>query len=113
MPKLKLANTPAPSGTPLTQIWFWTRVSSWFKESDVIITETGTAAHGILETRFPNNVVGISQILWGSIGFSVGAALGASMAAKEMSSNKRVILFVGDGSLQLTIQEISTMIKTK
>ena len=69
MPKLKLANTPAPSGTPLTQIWFWTRVSSWFKESDVIITETGTAAHGILETRFPNNVVGISQILWGSIDF--------------------------------------------
>lgn len=113
VPKLKLANTPAPSGTPLTQIWFWTRVSSWFKESDVIITETGTSAHGILETRFPNNVVGISQILWGSIGFSVGAALGASMAAKEMSSNKRVILFVGDGSLQLTVQEISTMIKNK
>ena len=96
----------------MTQAWFWTRVSSWFKEEDIIITESGTAAHGILEARFPNNVVGISQILWGSIGYSVGATLGASVAAKEVDPKKRVILFVGDGSLQLTMQEISTMIKT-
>ncbi|KGU07648.1 hypothetical protein MEQ_03402 [Candida albicans P87] len=111
VPKVKLVNTPTELSTPLTQAWFWTRVSSWFKEEDIIITESGTAAHGILEARFPNNVVGISQILWGSIGYSVGATLGASVAAKEVDPKKRVILFVGDGSLQLTMQEISTMIK--
>ncbi|RLP64633.1 hypothetical protein L150_03387 [Candida albicans Ca529L] len=111
VPKVKLVNTPTELSAPLTQAWFWTRVSSWFKEEDIIITESGTAAHGILEARFPNNVVGISQILWGSIGYSVGATLGASVAAKEVDPKKRVILFVGDGSLQLTMQEISTMIK--
>jgi pyruvate decarboxylase len=50
------------------------------------------------------------SVLWGSIGYSVGAALGCALAAKEQN-DRRVILFVGDGSLQLTLQEIGTMIR--
>ncbi|EGV63437.1 Pyruvate decarboxylase 1 [Yamadazyma tenuis] len=111
VPKTKLVNTPASRDSRLTQEWLWTRVSSWFKEGDIIITETGTSAFGIVQSKFPNNTVGISQVLWGSIGFTVGATLGAVMAAEEIDPNKRVILFVGDGSLQLTVQEISTMVK--
>lgn len=107
--KVKLINTPAPPHTPISQNWLWTRVSSWFQEGDIIITETGTSAFGIVQSRFPNNVIGISQVLWGSIGFTVGATLGAVMAAQEIDPKKRVILFIGDGSLQLTVQEISTM----
>ncbi|ODV80488.1 pyruvate decarboxylase [Suhomyces tanzawaensis NRRL Y-17324] len=111
VPKIKLANTPVTHETKLTQEWLWTRVSSWFREGDIIITETGTSAFGIVQSRFPNNTIGISQVLYGSIGYSVGAALGAVMAAQEVDPKKRVILFVGDGSLQLTVQEISTMIR--
>ncbi|KAG7666362.1 PDC1 [[Candida] subhashii] len=111
VPKIKMINTPAPKHTKLTQEWLWTRVSSWFREGDVVISETGTSSFGIPQTRFPNNVTGISQVLWGSIGYSVGATLGAVMAAQELDPKKRVILFVGDGSLQLTVQEISTMIR--
>jgi pyruvate decarboxylase len=43
----------------------------------------------------------IAQILWGSIGWSVGATLGAALAAKEAKEERRTVLFVGDGSLQL------------
>ncbi|CAH2352683.1 pyruvate decarboxylase isozyme 1 [[Candida] railenensis] len=111
VPKVKVINSPAEPNTPLTQEWLWTKVSSWFQEGDIIITETGTSAFGIVQSKFPNNTVGISQVLWGSIGFTVGATLGAVMAAEEIDPNKRVILFVGDGSLQLTVQEISTMVK--
>ena len=111
VPKVKLVNTPASRDAKLTQEWLWTRVSSWFREGDIIITETGTSAFGIVQSRFPNNTTGISQVLWGSIGFTVGATLGAVMAAEEIDPSKRVILFIGDGSLQLTAQEISTMIK--
>ncbi|CAH6722373.1 pyruvate decarboxylase [[Candida] jaroonii] len=111
VPKVKLVNTPAPREKGLTQEWLWTRVSSWFREGDIIITETGTSAFGIVQSKFPNNTIGISQVLWGSIGYTVGATLGAVMAAEEIDPNKRVILFVGDGSLQLTVQEISTMVK--
>ncbi|KAG7664143.1 uncharacterized protein J8A68_002326 [[Candida] subhashii] len=111
VPKVKLINTPAPAHTPLTQEYLWTKVSSWFREGDIIVTETGTSAFGIVQSRFPNNTIGISQVLWGSIGFTTGATVGAAMAAQEIDPNKRVILFIGDGSLQLTVQEISTLCK--
>lgn len=100
-----------PGDSKLSQEWLWGRVSSWFREGDIIITETGTSAFGIVQSRFPDHCLGISQVLWGSIGYTVGATLGAVMAAQEVDPKKRVILFVGDGSLQLTVQEISTMCK--
>ncbi len=111
IPNTKILNTPANVDTPLTQSWLWTRFSSWLRPGDVVITETGTSSFGIIQTQFPPKTTGISQVLWGSIGFSVGACLGAVMGAEEIDKKKRVILFVGDGSLQLTVQEISTMIK--
>ncbi|KAG7192351.1 Pyruvate decarboxylase 1 [Scheffersomyces spartinae] len=111
VPKIKLVNTPAVKDTPITQEWLWTRVSSWFREGDIVISETGTSAFGIVQSRFPDNTLGISQVLYGSIGFTTGATLGAVMAAQEIDPNKRVILFIGDGSLQLTVQEISTMVR--
>ncbi|CUS09713.1 unnamed protein product [Tuber aestivum] len=95
----------------ISHAWLWPRVGQWLREGDVIITETGTSNFGIWETRFPKNVTAISQVLWGSIGYSVGALQGAALACKEEYPERRVILFVGDGSLQLTVQEISTMIR--
>lgn len=110
VPQQKVVPTPGDAA-PISQEWMWSRVSSWFREGDIIITETGTSAFGIVQSKFPDNCLGISQVLWGSIGFTVGACLGAVMAAQEIDPKKRVILFVGDGSLQLTVQEISTMVK--
>ncbi|KAH8423789.1 alpha-keto acid decarboxylase family protein [Aspergillus melleus] len=95
----------------ITHAWLWPVFGQWLKEKDIVITETGTANFGIWDTRFPAGVTAISQVLWGSIGYSVGACQGAALAAKEQ--NRRTVLFVGDGSLQLTVQEISTMIRNK
>lgn len=77
----------------------------------MVVTETGTANFGIWESKFPSNVTGITQVLWGSIGWSVGAAQGVALAARDMGKDCRTILFVGDGSFQLTCQEVSTMIR--
>ena len=85
-------------------------MGQWLQENDVIVTETGTANFGIWETRFPKGVTALSQVLWGSIGYSVGACQGAALAAKE-TGDRRTILFVGDGSFQLTAQEVSTMVR--
>ncbi|KAM0667858.1 hypothetical protein ACQRIT_002986 [Beauveria bassiana] len=99
-------------GTPtITQAWFWPRVGEFFAKDDIVVTETGTANFGIWSSKFPSGVTALSQVLWGSIGWSVGAAQGACMAAKDMGSKRRTILFVGDGSFQLTAQELSTMIR--
>lgn len=95
----------------ITQAWFWPRVGEFLKEKDIVVTETGTANFGIWDTKFPTGVTALSQVLWGSIGWSVGACQGAALAAKDVSASRRTILFVGDGSFQLTVQELSTMIR--
>jgi len=101
----------ASGGSEITHAWVWPRLGQWLKPNDVVITETGTANNGILDTRFPRGVTALSQVLWGSIGWSVGAAQGAALAASEADEDRRVILVVGDGSFQLTAQEVSTMIR--
>ncbi|KAJ9220263.1 hypothetical protein DTO027B5_1223 [Paecilomyces variotii] len=122
MGKLNLQPGPVPSNkgpngnlihskdVPITHVWLWPAVGRWLRENDIVVTETGTANFGIWETRFPKNVTAISQVLWGSIGYSVGATLGAALAASEQGKH-RTILFVGDGSFQMTAQEVSTMIR--
>lgn len=100
------------SDSRITHAWLWPRLGQWLLPSDVIITETGTSNFGIWETRFPSGVNAISQVLWGSIGYATGACQGAALAAKELGL-KRTILFTGDGSFQLTAQEVSTMLRNK
>ena len=122
MGKLNIEPGPAPSndiaeadrgmskGEIIKHDWLWPRVGQWLQPEDIVITETGTANFGIWETKFPRGVTALSQVLWGSIGYSVGACQGAALAAKE-TGNRRTILFVGDGSFELTAQEVSTMIR--
>ncbi|KAI6779661.1 pyruvate decarboxylase [Emericellopsis cladophorae] len=95
----------------ITQAWLWPRVGHFLKAKDIVVTETGTANFGIWDTKFPEGVTALSQVLWGSIGWSVGACQGAALAAKDLGDRRRTILFVGDGSFQLTAQELSTMIR--
>ncbi|AGO13469.1 AaceriACL134Cp [[Ashbya] aceris (nom. inval.)] len=111
VPSKPANNKELDAATPLKQEWLWNQVGKFLREGDVVITETGTSAFGINQTHFPNNTYGISQVLWGSIGFTTGACLGAAFAAEELDPKRRVILFIGDGSLQLTVQEISTMVR--
>ncbi|VUC23651.1 unnamed protein product [Clonostachys rosea] len=99
------------SSPTITQAWFWPRVGEFLQKGDIVVTETGTANFGIWDTKFPPDVTALSQVLWGSIGWSVGSCQGAALAAKDAGVNRRTILFVGDGSFQLTVQEVSTMLR--
>jgi pyruvate decarboxylase len=114
IPGLKIANKVRENedeSSTITQAWFWPKVGEFLKENDIVITETGTANFGIWESKFPRGVAAISQVLWGSIGYSVGACQGAALAARDAGKPRRTILFVGDGSFQLTAQELSTMLR--
>lgn len=82
----------------ISHAWFWPRMGKFFRPKDVIVAETGTSSFGILDIPFPEQAVFVSQILWGSIGWTVGSTLGAALAAKEIGLG-RTILFVGDGSM--------------
>lgn len=106
------AEVQSSSDLTITHDWLWPRMGQWLEPNDIILTETGTSNFGIWETRFPKGVTAISQVLWGSIGYATGACQGAALAQKEQSNNfNRTILWTGDGSFQLTAQEVSTMIR--
>ena len=67
-----------------------------------------TARHTLpLGLQLPPNCTFVSQVIWGSIGYSVGSLLGTLTAAPD----RRHLLFVGDGSFQLTAQELSTILR--
>lgn len=110
----KLSQPPAlddAGNTTITQAWLWPRLSGFLREGDVLVTETGTSYLGHWETTLPRNVTIINQILWSSIGYGVGATQGAALATKEVGQGHRVICFEGDGSFQLTAQELSTIVR--
>jgi indolepyruvate decarboxylase len=92
---------------PLTIKRFFDRMSHFTENNSIVIAETGVALFSAAEMLMPEGVIFIGQTFYGSIGYTVGATLGAGMAAKD----RRVILFVGDGSFQVTCQDLSTMIR--
>ncbi|KAJ6619463.1 thiamine diphosphate-binding protein [Mycena sp. CBHHK59/15] len=94
----------------ISQAWFWPTMGKFFQPKDVVVAETGTSSFGILDVPLPEKSVFVSQILWGSIGWTIGSTLGAAFAARDVGLN-RTILFIGDGSLQLTVQELSSMLR--
>jgi TPP-dependent 2-oxoacid decarboxylase len=93
--------------TPLTIKRFFDRVSHFIEKDSIVIAETGVSLFSAAEMLMPDGVTFIGQTFYGSIGYTVGATLGASMAAQD----RRAVLFVGDGSFQVTGQDLSTMIR--
>jgi indolepyruvate decarboxylase len=101
------AASPKPGQALLTQAFYWKTLEKFLRPGDVIIAEDGTSNSGATEMRLPSGCSVVTQAVWGSIGFSVGALLGTLCAAPQ----RRHILFVGDGSFQLTAQELSTILR--
>ncbi|MGB9195929.1 MAG: thiamine pyrophosphate-binding protein [Terriglobales bacterium] len=92
---------------PLTQKAYWNAMEEFLRPGDVIIAEDGTSIIAAGEMRLPPGCTFISQAVWGSIGYATPALLGTLLAAPD----RRHILFTGEGSLQLTAQEISTVLR--
>ncbi|KAM0255733.1 hypothetical protein ACHAQJ_005487 [Trichoderma viride] len=97
------------SSSIITQDWLWPRLSSFVKPGDMVIAETGTSQVGVVATKMSKGVYYWTQAVWGSIGYAIGAAVGAAIAGKELGQYNRMIVFTGEGSLQLTSQAISIL----
>lgn len=114
--------SPVTRSDPVTQkSGFWQRLTPFFREGDIILAETGTPGYGANEFILPKHTHLVRPATWLSIGFMLPAALGASIAQRDLIakseyhnlSQARTVLLIGDGSFQLTAQELSTIIHHK
>lgn len=105
-----------------SKLWDLFAGSNFLRPGDILMGETGTSGYGVREMRTPPNVRIFTPVTWLSIGYMLPAAQGAALAQRQMrepyngttnrqAKSGRTILFIGDGSLQMTVQEISTMIR--
>ncbi|WP_010235523.1 alpha-keto acid decarboxylase family protein [Clostridium arbusti] len=109
IPNMKMIYTEngASNGNDqISSVYYYPKLQKFIKEDDIVIVESGSLPLGMAQVKLPKNVTYISQYNWGSIGYATPATFGACIAAK----NRRVVLFTGDGSIQLTAQELSSMI---
>jgi indolepyruvate decarboxylase len=88
---------------PLTVDAVYTRWANFMKPNDIVVAETGTSSMGLAFSLLPKGAQFHNQTLWGAIGWATPAAFGAAVAAP----GRRVVLVTGEGSHQLTAQEIS------
>lgn len=100
--------TNIPSSTKINQSSLLRKVEAFLQPNDVVVAETGSFMFGIPDFRFPTGLKYIAQGFYLSIGMALPCAVGVGCAMKDMGSSQRLILFEGDGSAQMTIQEIST-----
>lgn len=101
------AEPPPPTPAreePLTQQMVWDRLCAALTPGNVVLADQGTSFYGMADHRLPHGVTFIGQPLWGSIGYTLPAALGAGLAHPE----RRTVLLIGDGAAQLTVQELGT-----
>jgi indolepyruvate decarboxylase len=105
-PAAAAAATQADGSAKLTQAAYWQALQGYLRPGDVLFTDNGTS-YAIFGFRLPPDCTVVASVIWGSIGYSVGALLGTLTAAPQ----RRHLLFVGDGSFQETAQELSTMLR--
>lgn len=98
--------TPEPQ-LPLTQARLWPHLKRVIQPYDVVIAEAGTSAIALGGVSLPAGATYIASNIWGAIGYTLPALLGTMLAAPD----RRHILFIGDGSFQLTAQELSTVLR--
>jgi indolepyruvate decarboxylase len=72
-----------------------------------VVAETGDAWFNGMDLHLPAGCKFEIQMQYGSIGWSVGAFLGLAAANPQ----RRVLGLIGDGSFQMTAQEVSTILR--
>jgi len=83
---------PDARGGPLDQRKLWARVQDLLRPGDLLIADQGTAFYGAAGLTLPDGATLIGQPLPAPVGWTVPAALGASLAAPD----RRIVVIIGD-----------------
>src|ERR1700686_5661 len=89
----------------ITMAALYPRYAAFLRAGDTVVLETGSSSLGVTPTILPDGVRVQAQVLWGSIGWATPAAFGVALA----DQSRRTILITGEGSHQLTANDIGAM----
>ena len=81
------------------------RYAKFIRSGDNVVLESGSSSFGVPPMTLADDVQVHIQMLWGSIGWATGAAFGIALADPK----RKTILITGEGSHQLTANEIGNM----
>jgi len=101
-------DNPSISGKPsdkITMDALYPRYAKFIRSGDNVVLETGSSSFGVPPMTLLDDVQVQLQMLWGSIGWATGAAFGIALADPK----RKTILITGEGSHQLTANEIGNM----
>ena len=99
--------TAADPAAPLSRVEMWRQIEEELDSNTTLLVETGDSWLNGMYTRLPGGARFEIEMQWGSIGWSVPASFGY---AKGLEADRRLVSVIGDGSFQLTAQEVSNMI---
>ncbi|KAF6251991.1 pyruvate decarboxylase-like protein [Scenedesmus sp. NREL 46B-D3] len=108
-PERLLATAEQPGDQPLTTRALFAQVQRVLTPDTCVLADTGDSWFNTVKLALPAGADYLIQMRYGSIGWSVGATLGYSLAAE--AEGKRLVSFIGDGSFQVTAQDVSTMMR--
>lgn len=95
------------SEAPLSTRQLFAQIQEMVDSETTIIAETGDSWFNGINLSLPPGSRFEIQMQYGSIGWSVGATLGYCIGQPD----RQVVACIGDGSFQLTAQEVSTMLR--
>lgn len=108
--RFSLTQLELPPSSPeqkLSTVMLWSHIQQMLGPDSILVTETGDSWFNGMKLRLPEGAKFEIQLQYGSIGWSVGATLGLALGA----DSRRVIAAIGDGSFQMSVQAVSTMIR--
>ncbi|TCK30677.1 indolepyruvate decarboxylase [Ancylobacter aquaticus] len=100
---------PAPPDAALARVEMMRQIQRLLTTDTTLIAETGDSWFNSMHLDLPEGARFEIEMQWGSIGWSVPATFGYAVGAP----GRRVIAMIGDGSFQLTAQEVAQMIRRK
>jgi indolepyruvate decarboxylase len=101
-------DNPPINGKPsdkITMDALYPRYAKFIQSGDNVVLESGSSSFGVPPLTLADDVQVHIQMLWGSIGWATGATFGIALADPK----RKTILVTGEGSHQLTANEIGNM----
>lgn len=117
-------NLPEDDGDDVTQVYLQKKFPEILAPGDVLVSDTGSFQFGVRDYKLPTQSKFIVQSTWLSIGTGLPAALGVGIGMQDYPRihiyddtkvptdyKPKLILGVGDGAAQMTVQELTTMLR--